>query len=81
MMNHPEIRSGRKSESEVKSDLNEAVYTFNGIFGDKLSIDQLMLFFSLYGMQLDEDKYFGIVVTSSWSIKSATTSKELTDDY
>jgi len=84
-INHPEVRTGKKSEEEVLGEFLDNIESYSSIMlGEKkdMTLEQFIEYYSMISFQIIDDKYFDILMCCSWSItKSPKKDKAWTEDY
>ena len=76
--NHPEVKSGRRSEDEVLLDFLETFEnTYNYICGTendgKVTLEEFMEYYENVSMCIDDDAFFETLVNNAWRINTYRT--------
>ena len=71
--NHPDVKSGRRSEDEVLLDFLETFEnTYNYICGTendgKVTLEEFMEYYENVSMTIDNDEYFEIMINNGWNL-------------
>ena len=84
-VNHPDVRTGKKSEDEVLGEFLDTMDGFtSSVLGGKkeLSLEDFLTYYGMVSFQIIDDKYFEIIIASSWGLsKSIKKEKAWTEDY
>jgi hypothetical protein len=84
-VNHPDVRTGKKSEDEVLGEFLDTMDGFtSSVLGGKkeLSLEDFVTYYGMVSFQIIDDKYFEIIISSSWGLsKSMKKEKTWTEDY
>jgi Ca2+-binding EF-hand superfamily protein len=76
---HPDVKSGKKTEEEV---LGEFLETFEmhfniggGEHDQKITKDEFLEYYNNVSASIDDDKYFEQMMTAAWKLSGATTTQ------
>ena len=75
--NHPDVRSGKKTEDEILADFLETFDVHRSMSaGDELSkahdgkvtLNEFMDYYSNVSASIDDDEYFQVMITNAWNL-------------
>jgi hypothetical protein len=73
-LKHPDVRSGKKTESEVLADFMETFETHHALTGGngkrdgKVTLEEFIEYYSNVSVNIDSDKYFDQMITTAWNL-------------
>tara|TARA_B110001450_G_scaffold250568_1_gene269436 strand:- start:155 stop:1399 length:1245 start_codon:yes stop_codon:yes gene_type:complete len=80
---HPDVKSGKKTEDEI---LGEFLDTFEDHFASikghedardgKITLEEWFEYYNNVSMSIDEDKYFEVMMNSTWNLKGDRVTKK-----
>ena len=88
--NHPDVKSGKKTEDEVLLDFLETFEVHRSLSrGDKasakgdgkVSINEFMDYYSNVSASIDDDEYFNLMMTNAWNLDNKKYGKAWGAEY
>jgi len=79
--NHPDVRSGKKSENQVLAEFLktfETMYDHHRINDDKVTKEEFIQYYTFISASIDSDTYFETMINNSWQINEAAKRKQTT---
>jgi hypothetical protein len=78
---HPDVKSGKKTEDDILMeflDTFEAHYSINheGSRDHRISMDEWLEYYNNVSMSIDDDKYFEVMMTSAWNLDNSRVTKK-----
>ena len=83
--NHPDVRSGKKTEDEVLCEFLDTFETHHAIFKEntrdfRVSFEEFAEYYSHISASIDEDKYFELMMKNAWNFENKTYQKAWAGD-
>lgn len=70
--NHPDVKSGKRSENEMSVEFNETFDQHHKIKGsDKVTPEEFIDYYSYVSTQIDSDAQFELIMSNSWNVSGA----------
>ena len=78
--NHPDVRSGKKSEDDVLCEFLDTFETHHAIFKEntrdfKVTLEEFMEYYAHVSASIDDDRYFDLMMKNSWNFEGKTYQK------
>jgi Ca2+-binding EF-hand superfamily protein len=83
--NHPDVRSGKKSEDDVLCEFLDTFETHHALFKEntrdhRVSFEEFAEYYSHISASVDEDKYFELMMKNAWNFENKTYQKAWAGD-
>ena len=78
--NHPDVRSGKKSEDDVLCEFLDTFETHHAIFKEntrdfRVTLEEFMEYYAHVSASIDDDRYFDLMMKNSWNFEGKTYQK------
>lgn len=83
--NHPDVRTGKKSEDDVLCEFLDTFELHHSIFKEntrdhRVTIEEFMEYYSHISASIDDDRYFELMMKNSWNFEGKTYQKGWSGD-
>lgn len=71
--NHPDVRSGKKTEEDILQDFLETFETHHNVLSGKardseVTLEEFEEYYANVGASVDDDLYFEVMITNAWRL-------------
>ena len=77
---HPDVRSGKKTEDDILCEFLDTFETHHAVFKEntrdfRVTLDEFMEYYAHVSASIDDDRYFDLMMKTSWNFEGRTTQK------
>jgi Ca2+-binding EF-hand superfamily protein len=73
---HPDVRTGKKTEEQVLSEFMDGFETQHALItgdqsqnDDKITLDEFMEYYNNVSINIDNDAYFDLMISNAWGLE------------